>query len=914
MSEIQEEHKGGDGPSPGAIGTPADDSRLQSIMKVDTKALLGLISQIEHEMSMYQKQDEVPTWGHGLSAKVDLLEKMVNRTPRGVADGAAPEPSPFMAGAGANGSLAAHGKHDEIITKLRKEMTHHVTTSEAGFDSKINGIAMELDRMHKLLQIRPTTSELQQVVLTIHDIDRKVDDGVRGVQKNVRGQVHDKVAEEMASIIVNIQSTADINAQSIGLIAKKVDGYNGDITNIRKATEQACDTMSNNIKKCMYDTQASKELVLQLQERADTDAATADQGIKALQFAQNMASEKLDEVKSGIKEDFEKFNKIITDQDAQVKDLLSDSAAKLGEMTIITTATKKDLDDFRLAYEVDVKLQQESNAEVLNKVSDLDGRFTEVSEYVLGLKDADIMNMIELQNDQITTLKTSIEDTEASLSSISNKMTKVQKTVAKCSDEMEKLPAMVQSANDRVNDLTLESEQLREKVNKQELELASHKERIEELEKLNEEIGLVKVTVKDMDARLKQAQTTSMSLLEANGDHEKRLESMTELIDNSDAMVEQKMLKMQGEIMDNVTAKQAEVEALVANMHENIEVMGLGGDNSSQELSQHRGGARGGSRPGSRSKPSHGHGPAAAAVGGNAIPGSQEGSQVLSQEEKNEVMDGSAEFIADLCINFEEISVRKTYVADLPSAMCEDITATAQSLTAFIANITDSEAVQTVLRGSAGEVEYDENIVADMRGRKLESFCAEVSQIVVAANSTPGTVRQEARTKFMRQVRRALDLCMSKHDQVLVVGNSRGSRIKIPTCIACDRPLLDKVRQEQLVPPDSGSHKNFPVMGGGGRPLDTNEESHPEEFDGVAGSPPPRTKHRGASKVRVPNVKADKVARPISSNGGADASILRASLKIPRPGASNANFSSTDERDSGMFPVLAASQSTQDML
>ena len=41
---------------------------------------------------------------------------------------------------------------------------------------------------------------------------------------------------------------------------------------------------------------------------------------------------------------------------------------------------------------------------------------------------------------------------------------------------------------------------------------------------------------------------------------------MTELIDNSDAMVEQKMLKMQGEIMDNVTAKQAEVEALVANM------------------------------------------------------------------------------------------------------------------------------------------------------------------------------------------------------------------------------------------------------------------------------------------------------------------------------------------------------------
>jgi chromosome segregation ATPase len=464
MSEVQEEHKG-DGPAPSEIGTPADDSRLQSILKVDTNALLQLISRIEHDMTMYQKQDDVPSWGQGLSAKVDLLEKMVNRTPRGDSDGGVvPEPSPFIAGAGgASSSLKTHGKNDDMLNKLRKEMSHHATTAATAFDSKMNSLSMELDRMHKLLQIRPTTSELQQVVLSIHDIDRKVEDGVRDVKKNVRGQVHDKVSEEMASIIANVQSTADINAQSIGLIAKKVDAYSGDITSIRKATEQACDTMSNNIKKCMYDMQASKELVLQLQERADTDAATADQGIKSLQFAQNMASEKLDEVKSGIKEDFDKFNKVITDQDAQVKDLLSDSAAKLGEMTIITTATKKDLDDFRLAYEVDVKLQQESNADVLKKVSDLDGRFTEVSEYVLGLKDADIMNMIELQNDQITTLKTSIEDTEASLSSISNKMTKVQKTVSKCSEDMEKLPAMVQSANDRVNDLTLESEQLREK-------------------------------------------------------------------------------------------------------------------------------------------------------------------------------------------------------------------------------------------------------------------------------------------------------------------------------------------------------------------------------------------------------------------------------------------------------------------
>ena len=67
------------------------------------------------------------------------------------------------------------------------------------------------------------------------------------------------------------------------------------------------------------------------------------------------------------------------------------------------------------------------------------------------------------------------------------------------------------------------------------------------------------------------------------------------------------------------------------------------------------------------------------------------------------------------------------------------------------------------------------------------------------------------------------------------------------------------------------------------------------------------------TNLGVSSPKSERMARPTSSNGGPDASMLRASLKIPRPGASNANFSA-DERDAGMFPVLAASQSTQDML
>ena len=344
--ETKLEEEQGEAPE-GAPSGPADEHRMDTIMKVDTHALLTTIGNLERQMSDYHKQNELPHWAHGMTAKIEFLEKMQNKTPRGESMSMKAESSPFIAGAG-GGALEKHAHDDMMLEKLRGEMGLTLNTHQAEFDSKINSLNWELDRMHKLLQIRPTTSELQQVVLSVQDISQKMEGGVTDVKKNVRGLVHDKVAEEMGTIISNIQSNSDMNAQSIALIAKKVDSYNGDITNIRKATEQASETMNQNVKQCMYDTQASKELVLQMQERVNEDAAKAEQGIKEQAFALNMTNETLDEAKKALKEDVSALNKVITDQDDMVKALLAENAGKMSEMTRVTTQTAKEIDDFRL--------------------------------------------------------------------------------------------------------------------------------------------------------------------------------------------------------------------------------------------------------------------------------------------------------------------------------------------------------------------------------------------------------------------------------------------------------------------------------------------------------------------------------------------------------------------------------------
>jgi len=60
-----------------------------------------------------------------------------------------------------------------------------------------------------------------------------------------------------------------------------------------------------------------------------------------------------------------------------------------------------------------------------------------------------------------------------------------------------------------------------------------------------------------------------------------------------------------------------------------------------------------------------------------------------------------------------------------------------------------------------------------------------------------------------------LDMFMTKHNQVLVVGNSRLGRVKIPSCIACDRPLLERVRLDTFTAPQSAGGSQQQLGGGG---------------------------------------------------------------------------------------------------
>lgn len=189
----------------------------------------------------------------------------------------------------------------------------------------------------------------------------------------------------------------------------------------------------------------------------------------------------------------------------------------------------------------------------------------------------------------------------------------------------------------------------------------------------------------------------------------------------------------------------------------------------------------------------------------------QQQQQHISQRHGHNHFDAAqeAQFLADLCLNYEELSVKRKRVAHVPPTFCASIAEVARDVAEAIAAQADFEMVEMSLAAihsplSLAELNYDEHYVVTARQRQQDAYVESVLQLVNLSMSSGGIVRQDARSLFVSLLRKALELFMTRHNQVLVAGNSRLGRVKIPTCIACDRPLLEKTKLDvQVLPPGS---------------------------------------------------------------------------------------------------------------
>jgi hypothetical protein len=175
------------------------------------------------------------------------------------------------------------------------------------------------------------------------------------------------------------------------------------------------------------------------------------------------------------------------------------------------------------------------------------------------------------------------------------------------------------------------------------------------------------------------------------------------------------------------------------------------------------------------------------------------------------------------CMPFEQLSFSKKYCPPINSPdldhIPETIAAFGVDMAEWVAFKADHEALSRVIAGvNPEEMVYADDDIELRRKSLLEEIKFEFSTAMSINSPDAGALRLEARHKFSARMMDAIDSALSKHDQVLISGSSRASRIKaaVPACVACDRPLRTKARKGKLMEEEAQN-------GGGATAADVND-------------------------------------------------------------------------------------------
>jgi len=930
-----------------------DKERMDQILRVDVTALLKTIQNLENKLSQSPVPVNIPIAGveaifSKLESRLSTLEILQQQIYQQLGTQPTPmSPGAFLGG-GTRNSFESNGANihsmaieEKLMAKLRGEIEAKINASQLSFDSKINSFAFEVDRLQKLLTIRPTTSELQQVIFSVTEMDRKMRDGVEIVQINLMGQLKNIVAGEMSSIMHEIKTTKVLNEQSIGLVSKKIDAQTVDVAEVKVALQNTVDVMQPEIRNL-------KQNQVQMQEKLTMALQQSKDDLEASKVRITQVEETIANANQSLAEQKEEYTKALQDSMDSQKVEMQTIRELITANEESCVASAKTLQEFKEEFATYKTNSEQSvfNLEALSKEHSEKIENEATKRRILhGMLDEiikqDLQGKLAKHDENLNKINYDLVDSRVLIDSLSAQLnaevTGLNKAVKSIEEDIKSKVRVVQTQHsEKINQL-FQFDQ----VNKSNIDHLSHdlshiEKTTENLLSLRPRVSTLEDICTVLDKDLNSSKEALTTVIDGNQDLARLLSEASEKIEEIDESIVNRMNSVRDNLMEVLLEKQTETNLNLKNVRENLEVMALAGDGGNYEggfpamgmpvagpsLSAKTPGINpsvGFKRPlraggeenvparhvhmDASSKGSSGGGgqysvvdnkdqvaayrkptmdgvmlkglnmQANGKLGMPLSPQQEEAnrhsnklagvshsqsqpllpSQQLPQQQQVKVVKDrladkihgadqnlpnpslsqnmntdhyilftQAQFVAELCINFEDISVKKKRVTNIPPVLCQSIAAVTQELTEFMAKTADAEMVQYMILivssvNNSGPVTkdetlaYDENFVLTRRHFKMEEFLSRVSEMVsTLSNTQPGIVRHDARTIFLAAVKKSLDMFMTKHNQVLTVGNSRLGRIKIPTCIACDRPLIDKVSLETAAGHSSAA---------GGRPL-----------------------------------------------------------------------------------------------
>lgn len=768
-------------------GKEEGEARINNIMKVDTNALLETLKTLEDKLSNYYRADDIPAWAGSVIPRMEILEmkssKLEKKQNQMIAGGGGGSPGPT--GSVGITEIQMEGR---IFDRIKNELDTQVGTAKLTLESKVSSISLELDRLHKLLQIRPTTSELQKVVLQIQEIKKTVQGNMNDLSDSVELIVKDKVVNEMGSIMDKLKSIDGNTSANMKIMLDKMNNITSDMSALRVGVQNSMDVIKYQIDSAGKQMTDHGEKITQQRIDFEEHNDQVNDQFMEVQSSHTDLVNNVSVLSASLNNDINEARLKMAKHDKDVNDLkvynqrMEEAVGK--KFQTISGAVQ----ELSASYLLDSEQHKTALAELKEVVTAIGEKGEETASQLDILVKGDILTVISNIESRQLEEKKRVTELEEKIGTLGLRLGKMGKTLSSVQESLEPLEAGQTAHTEQLDAMKFENKNNFEAVNKE------IQKQVADLVVVRDEAAVIKTIGLASDQRVKVIQSTMSDLLTQTEAFGKRFGEISITIEREKLEMLKSVQEAEDTLKITMLEKHAEIEGAVQNIKENMDLMAHASDHHSKHHAK---------SPVKDSK-KHGRTPgnAKGEPGASLLHSAVEGASIpaISLDEQLAVAQTHAQFIGDLCINFEEVSIRRSEVPPIPNVIIENVIATVQVLAAYVANNADAESVVQVLRANPGEVQYDD-LVSSKRHQKLEVFLHEVNILLMNNNKQPGQVRLEAREKFMNMLRMALDLCISKHEQVVVTGNTRVGRVKIPSCIACDRPLLEKVRQDRVKDP-----------------------------------------------------------------------------------------------------------------
>lgn len=543
--------------------------RYEQIIRVDANGLLKTIRELESKLSEHQRQDKIPAWAAALESRIIRLEQgFVPSSPETKKRSDSPIPmgtnshdadadlsalaqekipaAQLTAGAGMKiegRSLQDLVLEDRMINRMRTELDNKVHAAELNFDSKLASFHLEMERLHKLLQIRPTTSEMQQVVVSVHEMERELKGSVETMKEEAIASLRDRVSEEMLSIVAEMNNAKTSNDSSIGLIHQTVSDYALEMTELRQGIQSSVSQLGDLIEERKSESMALEVKLAEARAELSNEIGTVEKSVADVRVEMRADVEQLASYKLKNAEMIGQLQSQITGNHEIASKELAAQREHIQEVDGVVDTLRDAVARFESSYERDISNLQATQSSINSAIDEQQFKVSELKSVVEELLKLDMPAKILKHDEMFNTVKYDLIDLhnlvdtalQSDIKTINMKISQVQEQCnilipQMCTD----LSVRIDKLNERLNNTDATVANTRDQLNLAEATIA-------ELLPLKDRMTAAEDYSAELRKEIDSMKETLLNTIDTTDDLLRRMEDAEEAVDHMDDTIVTRM-------------------------------------------------------------------------------------------------------------------------------------------------------------------------------------------------------------------------------------------------------------------------------------------------------------------------------------------------------------------------------------